>query len=241
LVFLVGFPRSGTTLLDTILHSHGGFTILEELPFLDAALQGFWADTSGDRHSALIAARDHYRAALRPYREAGKIVVDKLPLNLSHVGMIRMLFPEAKIVCALRDPRDAVLSAYLQSFAPNEGMARFLTLEGSAEFYDTLFGLWDFYRRILEIGCAYVRYESVVEDFDGEIGRLFAYLGVPWREDIRNFNETAVARGLIPTPSYHQVVRPIYRDSIGRWKHYAPFLGDAFAPLEKWIDEFGYR
>ena len=245
--FLVGFPRSGTTLLDQILDAHPDIHVLEERPVLlalrdrlDALPQGYPA-ALGQVDARL---RDELRALYRDgLRQAGapedRLTVNKLPLNLIHAGLIHRVFPDARVILALRHPCDAVLSCFMQDFALNNAMANFLSLEDGVRLYGEIMGLWGDCRARLGLEAREVRYEDVVADFDGEIAGLLEFLCLPWNDAVRDF--AAHARGrLIRTPSYEQVTGALHDRSIGRWRRYRKWLEPHLPALAPHIAALGY-
>ncbi len=248
-VFLVGFPRSGTTLLDQILDSHPALQVLEEQPFM-ARIQGDIEQlTGGDlRRLATLPDTDWHRLrhAYRQQVEACRgdgdalLLVDKMPLNLATAGLCHWLFPEAVFILALRHPCDACLSCFMQPFSHNNAMASFYRLDDSADLYDRVMGLWQHYCRHLPIRFHAHRYEDLIDDFDATVGRLLDFLGLPWHDDVKAFDRHARGRGHINTPSYSQVAQPIYRSAKGRWHHYRPQLDAVLPVLRPWCEHFGY-
>jgi cytochrome c-type biogenesis protein CcmH/NrfG len=247
-VFLVGFPRSGTTLLDQILSSHPDVTVLEERDtlapvcarlFPGAGDASFLADLSATQIEQL---RQLYweRVYDRLMRNAiRKIFVDKLPLNAALLPLIYRLFPEARIVLALRDPRDVVLSCFQQRFGMNGAMYQLLRTDTAAAYYAAVMSLVDQSRRLLPLQMHQIRYEDVVAQFEVQIGSLLAFLDLPWDDAVRNHTETA-RRRVINTPSATQVVRPLYTSSVGKWRQYEPQLAPVLGALEPWVAAFGY-
>ena len=247
-VFLVGFPRSGTTLLDTILRGHPGVTVVEELPMVQEMreLLGGTADCERLKdldEDGIRQLREAYFAELR--RHQGEIaqdtvIIDKLPLNIVHAGLIARVFPAAQFILALRHPCDCVLSCYMQSFRLNNAMANFLDLETSAILYDRAMRLWCTYAKVLELNVHEHRYEELVGDFDGATGRLLEFLGLEWDERVRDYRETALARGRINTPSYNQVTEKLYTHAAGRWESYREQMDAVLPLLELWARRWGY-
>lgn len=248
-VFLVGFPRSGTTLIDQILASHPRVTTLEER---DNLMEAGRALAGGDADLARLATlsddeaerlRMGYWASVdaglagAPMRD---VFVDKLPLNAVLLPVIYRLFPSAKIVLALRDPRDCVLSCYQQRFGMNAAMYQLLRLDTAAAYYDAVMQLVQTSRAKLPIDVHEVRYENVVGDFDASVGSLLSFLGLPWDDAVRGYAETAKRR-VIATPSAAQVVRPLYTSSRGKWLNYRRFLEPVLPALEPWVAAFGYE
>jgi tetratricopeptide (TPR) repeat protein len=246
-VFLVGFPRSGTTLLDQILSSHSRIVCLEEKEHFSNALRE--AITTREKLAAIGALSEAEIATIRSgyWRRVraeespprGGLVVDKLPLNIVVLPLIKRVFPEAKIIFALRDPRDAVLSCYQQRFGMNAAMAQFLQLETAAAYYDVVMTLFELCRERLGLDLHQVRYEDVVADLESAARGLAAFLGLPFEEAMLRFRETALRRE-ISTPSARQVIQPLYSRSIGRWRRYAEDLAPVLPQLDRWAARFGY-
>jgi tetratricopeptide (TPR) repeat protein len=248
-IFLVGFPRSGTTLLDQILDSHPLLATLEEKPAIDAvaaevaAMEGGYpgalATLSADDVGRL---RGVYRSAVAAYLGApldGATLVDKMPLNSVDAGLIHRLFPDARFLLSLRHPCDVVLSGFMQAFRPNPAMVQFSTLADTAALYAQVMDLWRRYARVLPLAVHAVRYEDLVADLEGEARRVLTFLDLPWDDTVLEYAERARGR-TISTPSYHQVTRPIYKTSIGRWTRYRDQLKPLLPLLEPSIQAFGY-
>jgi Flp pilus assembly protein TadD len=243
-VFLIGFPRSGTTLLDTVLMGHPEVAVLEEEPLLERvseALGGF-ERLPGLEPAEIGRLRALYFDALDrlvPAAGAG-IVVDKLPLNLLAAPLIHRLFPEAKIIFAQRHPCDVVLSCFMQSFAINDAMANFLDLGDAARLYDLVLTFWERCRDVLPLEVHIVRYEALVEDLEGEARTLLDFLGLTWHPAVLDHQRTAAGRGTILTPSYSQVIRPLYREASGRWQRYRAQMAPVLPLLAPWALRLGY-
>ncbi|MBV9991927.1 MAG: sulfotransferase [Alphaproteobacteria bacterium] len=247
-VFLIGFPRSGTTLLENILSSHPGVVALEEKETFIASTREYFADDKGaDR---LAAADD---AALAPLREDywrrvaqygagaldGKVFVDKRPLGATKLPLIAKLFPDAKILFALRDPRDVVLSCFRRYFQLNPSMYEMLDLRGAARFYAATMTLASVCRAKLGLGWLETRHEALIDDFDGELGRIVDFLGLAWSDEVRDFAQKAKTR-TIATPSSVQVIKGLNRDGVGQWRHYRAQLAPVQSTLRPWVEKFGY-
>lgn len=243
-VFLVGFPRSGTTLLDTVLMGHAEVAVLEEEPILERvseALGGFERLPDLDQAEA-DRLRGLYFAELdRLLPDAGgRTAIDKLPLNLLAAPLIHRLFPDARIVFAQRHPCDVVLSCFMQSFAINDAMANFLDLGDSARLYDLALSFWERCRDVLPLKVQIVRYEALIEDLEGEVRTLLDFLGLPWDPAVLDHRRTAQARGTISTPSYSQVIQPLYREASGRWERYREQMAPVLPLLAPWARRLGY-
>lgn len=248
-VFLIGFPRSGTTLVDQILASHPKVTTLEERDNLLEAgrrLAGMDADFGWMAHLS-DAEIERLRAAYWASVDAGlggatprDVFVDKLPLNAVLLPVIHRLFPHAKVVLAVRDPRDCVLSCYQQRFGMNPAMFQLLRLETAAAYYDAVMGLVRVCRERLPLDVHEVRYEAVVGDFDATVGALLSFLGLAWDDAVRSYADTA-RRRTIATPSASQVVKPLYTTASGKWRNYRRFMEPVLPTLEPWVAAFGYE
>lgn len=243
-VFLVGFPRSGTTLLDTMLMGHPDVSVMEEQPVLDRvsrALGGFEAIANLDEQAVLRARNHYFEVAAAGGADAGrKVLIDKNPFHLMQVPLIHRLFPDARFILALRHPADVILSCYFSNFRPTTQLANFLRLDTAAEFYDIAFGLWERAREVMAIDAHTIVYEQLVENPEAQLRPLAEALGLEWRDELLDHTGTAASRDLIATASYAQVTQPIYRSSVGRWQGYRKHLEPVFPVLRPWAQKFGY-
>ena len=243
-IFLVGFPRSGTTLLDTLLMGHPDVEVMEERPVInrvESEFGGLDAIPSLDE-AAVRHAQARYFEIAAEYANVGggALIVDKSPLLLNDVPTIHRLFPDARFILALRHPVDVILSCFVSNFRLNPAMANFLQLDTAAEFYDLTFRSWEAARALFPIEVHTMGYEQLVEDPEGELRRLSDGLGLRWHGDMLDHTKTAAARGVISTASYAQVTEPIYTRSVGRWHHYRKHLEPIFPALAPWVEKFGY-
>jgi tetratricopeptide (TPR) repeat protein len=243
-VFLVGFPRSGTTLLDTILMSHPQIEVLEEEPALKRAhaLVPDFERLASVSEDQLKAARDRYFetvATLTPLAP-GNLLIDKNPLTMNLLPLVRRLFPDARIILALRHPCDVILSCFIANFRLNDGMSSFLRLLTAAELYDLSFSYYEHVQRLMPLPTHTVVYENVVADRERELRALFDFLGLDWHDAVLDHQATALKRGRIKTASYAQVAEPIYTRSAGRWQHYRKHLEPVLPVLAPWAEKFGY-
>lgn len=247
-VFLVGFPRSGTTLLDQILSSHSRIVCLEEKEIFAPIAADLLADdvligwrTLPD--STIRARRQLYWQKAETAAHApldGRILVDKLPLNLVLLPAIARIFPDARIIVALRDPRDVVLSCYQQRFGMNAAMAQMLELGDTVRYYDAAMRLWELCKTKLPLRFHLVRYEDVVGDIERVARALAGFLDLAFEPAMLDYAATARRRD-INTPSARQVIEPLYTRSIGRWRAYAPQLAPALPALGRWAARLGYQ
>ncbi len=248
-VFLVGFPRSGTTLLDQILDGHPRIQVMEEKPALNEVKSAVW-DMPGGYPSALAMLKEEDVQGLRDLyfqnvdlhlsRKPSAILVDKFPLNIIHIPLIMRLFPNCRLILALRHPCDVILSNFMQEYELNDAMANFLTMDGAVRYYERVMRLWLQCADLFPLNVHTVRYESLVTDFEGDIRKLVEFLDVGWDDSVMDYRAHAKQRKNINTPSYQQVTEPIYQRAKYRWtryaKHLAPFIKD-MTPL---IEALGY-
>lgn len=243
-VFLVGFPRSGTTLLDTLLMGHPDVHVLEEVPLLQnaAAALGDFAHLPALDAAGVARLRGLYFEALDARDPPpGKTIVDKLPLNLLGAPLIHRLFPDAKFIFAARHPCDVVLSCFMQNFDLNPAMANFLDLETAARLYDLVLSFWTRARETLPLDVHDLRYEDLVADTEARMRALVAFLGLAWDPALLDHQGTAAMRGRIATPSYAQVSQPIYTRASGRWERYREQIVPVLPILAPWAQRMGYE
>jgi len=248
-IFLIGFPRSGTTLLDTILRSHPDIEVLEEEPIVDEMVNSLEKIINNDFSKLENLDENLFNQIRKIYFEKrnqyvnydkDKTFIDKLPLNIVIVGEIARFFPNAKFILALRNPFDSVLSCFMQTFSLNHAMSNFLNIDDAAKLYNSVMSLWLNYSENLSIKSHTVKYENIVNNFDKTIYNLINFLELEWSDNVKNFNETAKKRGIINTPSFDQVNIPIYNKSINRWKNYEHNFSNVKHILDKWAKKFNY-
>jgi Tfp pilus assembly protein PilF len=246
-VFLVGFPRSGTTLLENVLAAHPEVVSLEEKDLLAPAAASYLASNEGLVRLARIGSgealrqRDAYWAVVRGHgvEPRGKVFIDKMPLASVQLPLVAKLFQNARVLVARRDPRDVVLSCFRRRFGMNPSMYQLLTLEGAAAFYDAVMGLSERYREILPLAQHIVRYESLVEDFEGTVRSACDFLGLERDTGMADFAARARSRG-ISTPSAAQVARGLNREGQGAWRRYEGQMNPILPLLAPWVERFGY-
>ncbi len=248
-VFLVGFPRSGTTLLEQILDSHPQLQALDERPTVDTMQKTYERLVAKRREAASVLTTDECDELRKVYfnqagnyldRDPKKLLIDKMPLNLVEAHFISRVFPGAKFILAIRHPCDVCLSCFMQNFALNQAMLTFTSLEDTAATYTGVMSLWQEFTRSLPIQYHRIRYEDLVENMEVEIRRLLEFLEIDWSDAVLGHVEHAKCRGTIGTPSYHQVTQPIYKSAKYRWKRYARELEPIMGNLRPYIEYFGY-
>lgn len=249
IVFLIGFPRSGTTLLDRMLDAHENLRVIEERTTLRAMLSDAFAGPDGiadlvraDR-SRLDAYREAYWTEVErwiPNIKGGDVIIDKLPLNTMYIPLIHRLFPAARFIFALRDPRDSVFSCFMSSFGMNESMRHFVSLGTAAEYYAAVMGVA--VESIPRLGdLVHVqRYEDLILQPEVELKELCAFLGVGWHNTMLEVHKHTQGKR-INTPSYHQVTQPLYRSAVGRWRNYREQMAEILPVLEPFVRRWGYE
>ena len=247
-VFLLGYPRSGTTLVENILASAPGVVALEERDTLVAADQalvpndGVMPDLDSLDPALLADLRERYWARvgeLSGEDVSGRIFVDMNPFNGIKLPVIARLFPEARILIMRRDPRDVVLSCYRINFTPSPAAFAFSDLEEAARHYDALMRLTELCRERLPLACHEVRYDRLVAEFEPTVRAMAGFIGMEWTDDFRTFDKTAKTRG-VRTASATQVRRGLY-DGGGRWRRYGEQLEPVLPILAPWVERFGFQ
>jgi TPR repeat protein/Flp pilus assembly protein TadD len=251
-IFILGFPRSGTTLAEQILAGHPRISAGDELPFINElgdalprllgsplpypeALSELWM---GDNRLGLETLRDFYlqKVETRGIVKPGSAwFTDKMPLNETHLGLIALTFPRSPLIHILRHPLDVVLSVF--SYHLTHGYFCAAALETIARHYVLVMELVQHYRAEIALRYLPVRYEDMVEDMTGNVRRILDFIGEPFDEHCVNFQEN---RRLPHTPSYMQVAEPLYRRSRFRYRHYLRHLEPVIPILQPIMDRLGY-
>ncbi|MGB5248114.1 MAG: sulfotransferase [Gammaproteobacteria bacterium] len=247
-IFLMGFPRSGTTLLDRMLSTHPQLVSIEEQETLTDLQRDFVIPPDGMHRLAAMGPNEMliYRQAYRrrlidlaDKAEPGQQIIDKMPLNTLFLPLIARVFPEARILFAVRDPRDVCLSCFMQSFSLNAAMAHFLDLELTVEYYREVMtlGLDTIDRWPLKV--YQLRYEDLVKEPEKVARGAIGFLDLPWDPAVMEYR-SGLAGAHISTPSYLQVAEPIYQRAIGRWRRYAESMDSVLDSLAPLIERLGY-
>jgi hypothetical protein len=235
-IFIVGLPRSGSTLLEQILASHSrveGTHELAEIPRIAAQLAGRDMGPSQSRYPAVL--RDLDRAELRRlaeqylentriYRGGRPHFIDKMPNNFRHIGLIELLLPHAKIIDARREPMACCFGNLKQLFASGQEFT--YSVEDIARYYRTYLELMRHWDAVLPGRVLRVHHEDVVNDLDGSVRRLLDYCGLEFEPACIEFYRTERS---VRSASSEQVRQPIYREGLEQWRHYEPWL----APLRE--------
>jgi tetratricopeptide (TPR) repeat protein len=251
---LIGFPRSGTTLLEQRLDAHPGLVASpERVAFLRDALPALCRAGGGPLTIGTLDAvppdvlereRRLYLARMEAALGApigGRVHLDKNPNHTGLLPGLLRLFPESRFVVALRDPRDVVTSCVLRTFRLSEFSAMLLDWRSAAELYAVEMGAWLRYRAELEPGTwVETRYEDGIDDPEGETRRVLAAIGLPWDAAVLGYRER-IQRKVVNSPTQTEVRLAPYRTAIGRWRAYEPWLRPCLPILDPFIDAFGYR
>jgi Flp pilus assembly protein TadD len=248
-VFVVAFPRSGTTLLEQTLDAHPQFQSMDEQPIVQAALDDIVA--TGVRYPEEMAkltpqqmrairARYFERAGTKVKLGPGQRLVDKNPLNMLRLPVIKRLFPNAPIILAIRHPCDVIVSCFMQHFRAPHFVLLCSDLQSLAEGYRRSFDFWYQQVALLAPNVLEVRYESFVADFERGVRQIAEFLHVPWHDAMLAPAEHARARGFISTPSYSQVVQPVNQQAVGRWHAYERHLAPIIPRLQPYLQRWGY-
>jgi len=237
-IFIVGLPRSGSTLLEQILASHSMVEGTAELPYAGVVANSInrnRADGVTYPHAARdLSGEDFHRLGqdyldlARIHRTEGKPrFIDKMPNNFPAIGLLHLILPNAKIIDARRYPLDSCLSCYRQLFAKGQNFTYDLTDIG--EYFLQYQRMMDYWHEVLPGRCLTVQYEDMVTDFENQVRRLLAYCELPWEESCSRFYETDRP---VRTASSEQVRQPVYTRSIHFWRNHESQLGELKQVLE---------
>jgi tetratricopeptide (TPR) repeat protein len=246
-IFILGFPRSGTTLLEVILEGHPRVVSVEESESLIDGIQQFMQrpqDLEQFAHASpvildTLRAAYWHRVAQTGADVAGRIFVDKNPLNTLKLPLIGRLFPQAKIVFACRDPRDIVLSCFRHRFHMSAPLYEMLTLESAAQYYDAVMRVLRECTRLLPLDICRVRHEDVVTGFAPEMRRICDFVGLEWQPAMADFAPRTHARERL-TPSAAQLAKGLNTAGMGHWRRYRAELQPVLPLLAPWVAQFSY-
>jgi len=237
-VFIVGMPRSGTTLVEQILSSHPQFAgagelkdighIPDELPGLLGGPE-YPACVAKLNRETTLALAERYLKRLREQHPQALRVSDKMPQNFVNLGLIALMFPRARVIHCRRDPRDTCVSCFCENFAEISFPS---SLEDLGRYYGDYERLMTHWRQVLPLAMFEVQYEELVADLEAVSRRLLSFCGLDWDDRCLRFHETARP---VYTASRLQVRQPIYSSSVGRWRRYQSHLGPLLALLEPYL------
>lgn len=242
LAFLGGHPRSGTTLLEQVLGAHPGVAALDE-PRAFTTVVAHMVQTSPQLSPArLNIIRRRYFEALKEElgsEAEGKLVLDKNPSPTAKLRVWLRVFPELKVIIALRDPRDVVVSCFFQNLPLNPFNANFLTLERTARHFANLMDIWLTVRQWEGLAWVETRYEDIVANLEGEGRRVTEFLGLGWHEAQAQFHQQTT-KNQIYSPTYYDARQPVYSRSVARWRCYEKHLAPILPALEPYCRALGY-
>lgn len=237
-IFILGMPRSGSTLIEQILASHSEVEATLELPYMQGLGKRYMfpdedrlpiADLDTEQ---LQVIGDRYLEAAELHRiEAKPCFIDKLPDNFAYIGLIAMALPGAKIIDARRNPMDTCVGNFRQSFGKGKDFS--YDLVELARHYVQYRRIMTHWEQVLPGRVLTVHYESLVENTESEIRRILAYCGLPWQQACLNFHES---KREVTTASAEQVRQPIYKSAVGFWKNYQAHLGEITGILQPVIE-----
>jgi len=237
-IFILGLPRSGSTLLEQILASHSqveGTQELSDVQRMVLEIQGRDPDLDNPRYPAALADMtredfvrlgEQYLADTRVYRTGKPLFIDKMPNNFRHIGLIHLMLPNARIIDARRDPMSCCFSNLKQLFA--QGQEFTYSVQDIARYYRTYLDLMRHWDEVLPGRVLRVRHEDVVEDLEGSVRRMLDHCGLEFEPACVDFHKT---KRSVRTPSSEQVRQPIFRDGLDQWTKYEPWLGELKAAL----------
>lgn len=254
LILLGGHPRSGTTLLEQVVDSHPDIISVEETTiFHDDAYSPLTRHLPEDSpmlsvlEAASIEALQQSRADY--FRSAGmflrvsigdRLLIDKNPSLTFLIPLLVRIFPEIKFLIALRDPRDVVLSCFMQNLPLNQGSSAYLNLGTAVEEYVAMMSLWLVLKPMLAGRYLELRYEDMVDDLESVARKSLDFLGVPWDARVLGFDAHARQK-VVRSPTYADVTQPVYKRAVGRWQHYQKYLEPHLPKLEPFVKAFGYE
>ena len=246
-IFLMGFMRSGTTLLEQTLAVRPDVASMEEQEALTLGVETFLGrpeqlHSLRDADEALLdRCRADYWAQVRRYGvdPSGKVFLDKNPMKAVKLPLIARLFPDARIIISLRDPRDVVLSCFKLRFTVTSYTYPMLDIEDAARFYSAYMALMHSWLERLPIQPMIYRHEDLVADFDGHLHAVCDHVGLPWREEMRDIG-ARVRDGRVSSPSAVQLRNGLDRSGLGAWRRFASELAVVQPLLQPWAERFGY-
>jgi Flp pilus assembly protein TadD len=249
-VFIVAFPRSGTTLLELTLDSHPLLASMDEQPFVQNALDDMVAEgvsyperMAGLTPAQLDSMRAKYweRVRRKVTLEPGQRLVDKNPLNILRLPVIRRLFPNAPVILAVRHPCDVMLSCFMQHFRTPDFAFLCSDLQSLSLGYRRTFDFWYQQKELLQPKSLELRYETFAQNFADETRAILEFLALPWNDAVLRPQDTARDKRFISTPSYSQVIEPVSNKSVGRWHSYERGLSPVLPIIEPYLRRWGYE
>ena len=255
LALLCGHARSGTTLLEYVLDSHPDIISAEESQVFHNVAYYPMGKAVGGKGTSIFSALDwmsprtmrqiraeYFRGIETVLGETvgERMLVDKNPANTFDLAAILRIFPETKFLVAMRDPRDVVLSSFMQPASLLPDTTSWLTLEGTIVHYGLIMGLWVAAKSGMGDSAIEVRYEDLVQNMEGTARRVLDFLGCKWDDRVLHFDEHA-RKEIVRSPTFADVTKPVYKSSVARWRHYQKYFEPHMEKLAPYLKEFGYE
>lgn len=251
-VFLIGFLRSGTTLTQEILGTHDNVFISDETNLVHSLRDKIESmpnnhrsiseqlslatpkELQGLREFYWKSANDRYGSSIND-----KLFIDKTTMNTFSLGIINCIFPNAKIIFVMRDPRDVCLSCFMQIMAPSSITAHLFDWEKTIDLYTQSMSWWIHIKEIMSLKYIEFKYEDAITDFEPTFKKVFDFLDLDWTTEAHNFHKRATKK-FIASPSFNQVSQPLYSSSVARWKQYETEFSPVIDKLHPFITAFNY-
>lgn len=251
-VFVMGFLRSGTTMTQEVLGAHSEVFVADEARITSSMREELnkICNYKGNlpeqlqqiNFSQVEQLRSFYWAQVRNRfgdSVENKCFIDKTTMNTIDLGLINCIFPDAKVIFVLRDPRDICLSCLMQVMEPNPLTIQLLDWQGTADFYALVMNWWETIKKQMNMAFIEFRYEDAIANFDQTYGKVFDFINIPWDPSVTDFHKSA-AKKFIVTPSFSQVSQPLYSSSVARWRHYKADVTAIDPVLQPFVKLYGY-
>lgn len=248
-IFIVGFPRSGTTLLEQALDAHPQLRAMDEQPFVQNVIDQWTAEGIDYPRSLAMVSEEQLRSARVDYWRRvssrvslapGERLIDKNPLNLLRLAAVQRLFPHAPIVLCVRHPCDAIWSCFMQQFAAPEFALLCRDVTTLARGYRSAFDAWYAQAGLLLPDVYELSYERLAAHFEAEMKKLCTFLHIEWHDDVLLPHVNAGRKPYVSTPSYAQILEPVTTHSIGRWQRYRANIAPALPILQPYLRRWNY-
>ena len=250
-IFLVGFPRSGTTLMEQILFSHPHLIVTDELGIMPAMNLNIHEvfnkkfiypnDFNNITEEEISLWRKEYFERMKrniPNYDSKLRIVDKNPMSFVYLLAVKKFFPQSPILMMIRDPRDVILSCFFQNFVPNSSNAHFFSLEDSAKYYADAMSLYLQFRKNLGLNIMQVKYEDLCDDLEPNLRKIINHIGEDWDDNLLEYYNQE--HRYIQTPSFEAVKEPVSKKAIGKWINYEKYFKPILPILEPYLNEFSY-
>lgn len=251
-VFLIGFLRSGTTLTQEVLATHPDVFVSDETDLVVAMreelnrLSKYQGNTPEQLKIATKETIDHLRdfywnRAKNRHGDSisNKVFIDKTTMNTLDIGLINCVFPEAKVIFVIRDPRDVCLSCFMQIMVPTPFTAHLFDWQKTVDLYSKTIDWWLYIKTQMSLDYIEFKYEDAVTDLESTFQNIFKFIGLDYISEAKEFHKSA-ANKFVASPSFNQVSKPLYSSSLARWKQYETEFSAVITKLQPYIDEFGY-